>query len=150
MRIRDWSSDVCSSVLQITEAFYIGVIKRGIDLIKHANRGGIGEEQREYQRNGGQRLFAARKQGQHRQLLARRLGHDLQPRLQRIIRIDQRQMRAAALEQGREQRSEMPVDLLERRQQPRAALAVEIADRPDERRVGTESVSTWRSRWSPY
>src|SRR3546814_17435114 len=52
------------------------------------------------------------------------------PIFQRIIRIDQRQMRAAALEQGREQRSEMPVDLLERRQQPRAALAVEIADRP--------------------
>src|SRR3546814_11679807 len=79
------------------------------------------------------------------------------PIFQRIIRIDQRQMRAAALEQGREQRSEMPVDLLERRQQPRAALAVEIADRPaqpvdrsDERRVGKECVSTCRSRWSPY
>src|SRR3546814_16275664 len=31
-----------------------------------------------------------------------------------------------------------------------AGVAVITADRSEERRVGQECVSTWRSRWSPY
>src|SRR3546814_17200705 len=82
------------------------------------------------QRHRGQRLLAARKQSQRAEPLARRLRHDLQPRLERIVRIDEFQMRLPAVEQGREQALEMGVDRLEGGEQPDAAFAIEIADRP--------------------
>ena len=61
--------------------------------------------------------------------LARRLGHDLEPGLERIVGFDQLEMRLAAFEQGGEQAAEMAVDVLEGGEQPGAALAVEAADR---------------------
>src|SRR3546814_1967454 len=82
------------------------------------------------QRHRGQRLLAARQQSQRAEPLARRLRHDLQPRLERIVRIDEFQMRLPAVEQGREQALEMGVDRLEGGEQPDAAFAIEIADRP--------------------
>ena len=88
-------------VEQVAEALDIGVVERRVDLVEHADRRGIGQEQREDQRDRGQRLLAARKQGQRLQPLARRLRHDLEPGLERIVRIDQRQMRLPAVEQGR-------------------------------------------------
>src|SRR3546814_13563578 len=72
------------------------------------------------------------KQRQRRPLLAGRLGHDLQPRLQRIVRIDEREMRAPALEQRREERAEMLVDLFEGGQQPRPPFPVQAPDRPSQ------------------
>src|SRR3546814_8582638 len=70
-------------------------------------------------------------------LLARRLGHDLQTRLQRIVAVDQFQMRLAAVEQGGEQAAEMPVHRLERGEQALGSAT---------RGVGEESVSTGSSR----
>src|SRR3546814_12873215 len=57
------------------------------------------------------------------------LRHDLEPRFERIVRIDQFEMRVPAIEQGREQPLEMDVHRLERGEQPLAALAIEVADR---------------------
>ncbi|WP_305017091.1 hypothetical protein [Mycobacterium tuberculosis] len=56
----------------------------------------------EDQRRGGQRLLPAREQRQRLQPLARRLGVDLEARFERIVGIDQRQMRLTALEQAGE------------------------------------------------
>ena len=61
--------------------------------------------------------------------LARRLRHDLEPGLERIVGFDQLEMRLAALEQGGEQAAEMAVDVLEGGEQAGAALAVQAADR---------------------
>ena len=116
-------------VEQVAEALDIGVVERRVDLVEHADRRRIGEEQGEDQRDRGQRLLAAREQGERGEALAGRLRHDLEPGLERIVRFDQLEMRLAALEQGGEQAAEMAVDLLEGGEQPGAALAVEAADR---------------------
>ena len=116
-------------VEQVAEAFDIGVVQGRVDFVEHADRRGVGEEQREDQRDRGQRLLAAREQCQRLEALARGLGEDLEPGLERIVRIDQREMRLPALEQPGEQAAEMGVDRLEGGAQPLAALAVEIADR---------------------
>src|SRR3546814_12647075 len=72
----------------------IGVVERRVDLVEHADRRGVGEEQPEDQRHRGQRLLTARQQCQRLQLFARRLRHDLEPRFERIVRIDQFEMRS--------------------------------------------------------
>ncbi len=51
------------------------------------------------------------------------------PASERIVQIDEFEMRLAAVEQRREQSLEMPVDRLERGEQADASFAVEIADR---------------------
>jgi hypothetical protein len=61
---------------------------------------GVGQEHRKDQRQRRQRLFAPRQQRQRGQLLARRLAHDFQPRLQRIVGFHQHQPRLAARRTG--------------------------------------------------
>ena len=61
-------------VEQVAEAVDVGVVERRVDFVEHADRRGIGEEQREDQRDRGQRLLAARQQRERLQPLARRLG----------------------------------------------------------------------------
>ncbi len=117
------------SVEQLTEALDIGVVEGSVDLVEHADRRRVGQEQSEDQRDRGQRLLAPRQQGQGRQALARRLGHDLEPGLERVVALDQLEMRLAALEQGREQATEMRVDFLVGVEQPDSPFAVQIADR---------------------
>src|SRR3546814_18699617 len=97
MRISDWSSECalpiyaahCDRVVgddqiagagiadhlieQIAEALDIGVIKWRINFVENADRGGVGEEQPEYERDGSQGLLAACKQGEGSQLFARRV-----------------------------------------------------------------------------
>ena len=63
------------------------------------------------------------------ELLARRLGEDFEAGFQRVVAVDQGEMRAAALEQPDEQALEVAVDLVECCSQPFPALAVEVADR---------------------
>ena len=53
-------------VEQVAEALDIGVVERRIDLVEHADRRRVGQEQGEDQRDRGQRLLAARQQGQRR------------------------------------------------------------------------------------
>ena len=43
---------------QVAETFDIGIIERRINFVEHADRRGVGQEQREDQRDGSQRLFA--------------------------------------------------------------------------------------------
>ena len=116
-------------VEQVAEALDIIVVERRVDLVEHADRRGVGEEDGEDQRERGQRLLAAGEQRQRLRLLARRAGDDFEPRLERIVGFDQLQFGRAALEQGREQVLEMRVDDLESGEEPLAPFLVESLDR---------------------
>ena len=111
-----------------TEAIDIGVVQRGVDLVQHADRCRVGQEDGKDQRRRRQRLFAARHQAHHRQPLARRAGENFQPGLQRIIALDQLQFGLSAVEQGLEQGLEIIVDDVEGGDQPFAALGVQLVD----------------------
>ena len=63
------------------------------------------------------------------QPLARWLGVNFETGFERIVAVDQREMRLPPLEQPREQLTEMSVDLFEGGAEPFATLAVEAADR---------------------
>ena len=80
------------------------------------------------------------------QALSGRLGKDFQPRLQRIVGIDQGQMGLPALKQLREQPPEMLVDGFECGAKAFASLAVEIADRAAQPidRFGQFGLFGWR------
>ena len=116
-------------VEQVAKAFDIGIVERGIDLIEDAQGRRVGQEQRKDQRDRRQRLFATRQQSERRQLLARRLRHDLKPRVEGVVAVDHFQMRLAAVEQGAEKLAKVRVDRLERSAQFESPLAVEAADR---------------------
>src|SRR3546814_14413599 len=105
--------------------------------------------------------------------LARRLSHDLHAGIQNFV-AGNRQPGFAAAKQARKQFTEMLIDRIESALQQLACFAVDLAygifqgfdggaqvlilgiqealafARSEERRVGTECVSTCRSRWSPY
>ena len=114
---------------QVAEPADVRIVERGVDLVEHADRRRIGQEDGEQQRERGQRLLAAGQQRERLQALARRARHDLQAGLERVVGIDQREMGAAAAEQTGEQFAEMRVDRRERGLEPLAALAVEPRDR---------------------
>src|SRR4029077_11779370 len=84
---------------------------------------------REDQGGGGEGLLAARKQRQGLWPLARRVGDDLEPGLERILGFDKLQLRRAATEQYLEQILEMPIHRVEGAGQPFRALAVQARDR---------------------
>ena len=113
---------------QVAEALDIGIVERGIDFVEHADRRRIGQEKGEDQRHRRKSLFAARKQGQGRQAFARRLGHDLQPGFQWVVRFDELQMGLATVEQCGEKAAEMTIDRLEGGQEPRPPFPVQAAD----------------------
>ena len=95
-------------VEQVAVALDIGVVERRVDLVEHADRRRIGQEHREDQRGRGQGLLAAGKQGHDLRLLARRAGEDLEPRIERIVGIDQLEFCRAATEQHGEEPLKLP------------------------------------------
>ena len=115
-------------VEHVAEAVDVGVVERGIDLVEHADRRGLGEEDGEDQGGRGQRLFAAAHQAHDSHALARGAREYLQAGLQRVLGLDQPQLGLAALEQGLEQRLEVLVDHLESGDQTLAALGVQLID----------------------
>src|SRR3546814_15088673 len=123
MRISDWSSDVCSSDLQV-----VGVLDPDRDadeIVGDGERLLAFERDRRVGHRGGmacQRLGAAKA---HRQL------HDLE-----IVEKAER-LFLAALQIEREGGTSAD-----------AQAAIDV--RSEERRVGKEGVSTCRSRWVPY
>src|SRR3546814_18816930 len=122
MRIKDWSSDVCASDL---------IVEAGLDL--QSSEAGpqpdaelvrIGRLEIVVQET---KLAAATRRRPREQLVPTRLGQ-----------IDRVERHAGA-------RWRAGVERI-------ADVEAEIANRirSEERRVGKECVSTWRSRWAPY
>src|SRR5688500_15772096 len=112
---------------QVAEALGIAVVERRIDLVEQAEGRRVELEQREHQRDGGERLLAAGEQVDAGVALAGRLGHDLHPGVEDLLAGHQ-QLRLAAAEQGRKERAEMPVDAVEGLAQQLARLAVDAPD----------------------
>ena len=111
---------------EVAEPVDIGVVEWCVDLVQYADRRGIGQESREQESERGQRLLAAR--GPRTAASCRRARHDFEPGGERVVIVDQAQLRLAAAEQLCEQLGEMAVELLEGRSQPLAHFAVERAD----------------------
>lgn len=66
----------CHFIHQVTVALDIMVIKRGVNLIEHTDRGRIGQKNSKYQRQSRQRLLTAGKQAHALRLFAGRAGQD--------------------------------------------------------------------------
>ena len=115
-------------VQHIAEPGHVGVVQRCVDLVEDADRRRVGEEHRKDQRQCRQRLLAPGKERQGRQLLARRLAHDLKPGIQGIVAFDEDKLGLAAAEQVLEKHGEIAVHLLEGRQKPLPAFLVQACD----------------------
>src|SRR3546814_15259628 len=121
MRISDWSSDVCSSDLELTVTYLAGQIENGVDAVQLFDSWAGSLSPAQYE----QWVIAPNAE------IVRRLKalHPDTP----VIGFPKGaggKLRAYADETG--------VD------------AIGIDERSDERRVGKECVRTCRSRWSPY
>ena len=94
------SSDISRS--SVDEAQGVDVVERRVDLVEDAEGRGLGAEEREEQRDRGQRLLAAGHQHQVLQPLARRAGDDLDAALQQVLLVEQAHLGLAAAEEARE------------------------------------------------
>src|SRR3546814_11386663 len=133
MRIRDWSSDVCSSDLVICE--YLDALA------------------------GGGAIFPSESGARWRALTWQSLADGMVDAA--ILRRDEEfrgeghrspahRLAYAAKMRAALDRMEADAPLLEHAGLTIGATAVAVALRSDERRVGKECVSTCRSRWAPY
>ena len=89
----------------------VHIVQRGLDLVQHAERSGAQLEDREIQRDRNERFFAARKQRQRLDRLARRGNPDIDPAVQDIRGIRKLQFRMAAAEYLAERLPEISVEL---------------------------------------
>ena len=69
-----------------------------VDLIQNADRRGVGEEGGEHQGERGQRLLAAGQQRHGLHFFAGWAGENVQPGLERVVFLRQRQARLATAE----------------------------------------------------
>src|SRR5262249_24616973 len=116
------------------EAIDVRVVERSINLVEHADRRWVGQEDREDERQGRQSLLTAGQQRESCRLLSRWLGDDLEPALKGILAFDHLEARLASAEEGREELLEVGVDLIESLLKPLTGLLVELADATSELR----------------
>src|SRR5438094_903423 len=112
----------------LDEAADVGIVERRIDLVEEAEGARLVLEHAEHQRDGGQRLLAAREQLDALQPLAGWLRDDLDAALERIGFVEQRQPGAAATEQRAERLLKIAIDGEERF---RETLTRRFVDPPD-------------------
>src|SRR5436190_23453345 len=86
----------------VDESSDVRVVERRVDLVEQAEQARLVPEDREHQRDGGERLLAARQQLHALQPLARRRGDDVDAAFERIVLVEQRQTGAAAAEERAE------------------------------------------------
>src|SRR5438034_180417 len=94
----------------------VGVVEGRIDLVENAEGARPEIEDREEERQSGQRALATREQRHGLQALAAGLGHQLDAGVERIaalLSLDEPELGPAALEEALEELLEVPVDLLE-------------------------------------
>src|SRR5262245_40472666 len=113
----------------LDEAADVGVVERRVDLVEQAERARLVLEHAEHQRDGGERLLAAREELHALQALAGRLRDDLDAALERIALVEQREAGAAAAEQRAEHLLEVLVDGGERLAEALAGRLVDALDR---------------------
>ena len=106
----------------------IRLVERRVDFVQHAEGAGLYQEGRKEQGDGRQRPLAAGEQGDALELLAARLGNDLDARFQDVRFVQQDEFRPAAFEQEREHLPELHLDRVERLAEQLLGLAVEFGD----------------------
>src|SRR5690606_1271410 len=112
---------------EVAEPLRVGVVERSVDLVEQAEGRRIELEEREDERDGGERLLAAGEQVDAAVALSRRMRHDLHAGIEDLLaRHDE--LRLAAAEEGGKERAEMAVHALEGLAQELARLAVDLAD----------------------
>ena len=74
-----------SRLTSLRVALGVGVVERRVDLVEQAERRRVQLEDREHQRDRGQRLLAARQQVDRAVLLARRLRHHLHAGIEDLV-----------------------------------------------------------------
>src|SRR6056297_2392529 len=116
----------------IAEAADVGVVERRIHLVQHAERRRVQLENGEHQRDGGQRLLAAREQVDGTVAFAGRPRHHRHARGEEIL-AGELQIGVPAAEKLREQPLEAGVHQVVGLAEARARLLVDLADRPLQR-----------------
>src|SRR6185437_7433485 len=112
----------------IAEAADVVLIERRVDLIEQTEGRRVEIEDRENERDGGERLLTTRKQVNAAVLLAGRAGHDGYARIERIL-ADQLEVGVPAAEEPRKPLLEAGVDALESLLEARARLLVDAPHR---------------------
>ena len=110
----------------------VDVIEGRLDLIHQVERGRPGREDREQEREGGERAFAARQQRDALHALAAGRRLDLDPRLEGARRIRQDQASLAAGEQLRDEPLELHRDVPVGCGERFGDLAVDLGDQLQE------------------
>src|SRR5579871_135964 len=105
------------------------LVERRVDLVHHAERARIEQEEREYQRHRAQRFLAAREQADLLDLFARRLNQDIHPGLEHILGRHQFEPALAAAQKLGEQLGEVARRTFESFAEAAARLAIELLDR---------------------
>ena len=85
------------------EAVQVDVVERGLDLVHHVERRRAAAEHGEQERQRGEAALATRQQRQLLDVLAARLGLDLDARVEQVVGLGEHELAGAAGEQHREQ-----------------------------------------------
>src|SRR5712692_6205393 len=113
---------------EVAEALGVGIVERGIHLVEEAEGRRVELEEREDERDRGERLLAAREELDRLILLAWRLREDLQASVEHLL-AGEPQACLPAAEERREHLLEVRVDRVEGFLQELARLAVDALDR---------------------
>src|SRR5262249_17519052 len=110
------------------EAAHVGLVERRIHLVEEAERRGLVAEDREEERDGGERLLPSREEHMALQAVAGRLDVDLQAAVERVLVLHQPDVAPPTAEEQRERLVEVVADRLEGLDEALARGAVDAAD----------------------
>ena len=88
---------VDEAVEHLDEAADVRLVERRVEFVEHAERAGLDHVDREQQRDGGHRALATGEQRDRLQLLAGRLGDDLDAGFERVALVEQHEVGLALL-----------------------------------------------------
>src|SRR5579875_452262 len=114
---------------RIGEAAHVRFVERGINLVEHAERGGIRFEQGEEQRDSGHGTLAAAEQREMLLPFARQLHEYVDAAFAVVLRLGERQPRVAAAKEEPKVALEIGVDLVESRAEALAHNAPQLLER---------------------
>ena len=128
------------------EAAEVDVVKCRLDLVEHVERAGARAEDGHQERERGQGLFTAGKQGQALDSLARRAGLDLDASGEHVVRLGEHEARLAAREQGLEHTRKLRLDVRPGVGEQLQDLRVHILDHAGEVLAGLDHVVELRAQ----
>ena len=115
---------------QAEEAVQVHVVERGLDLVHHVEGRGPAAEHGEQIGQRREGSLATGQQGELLDVLAARLGLDLDAGVEQVVRIGQHELADATREQHREQALEVDAHVGESRREHRLDLHVDGLDDP--------------------